>query len=95
MPLRAYGNKRDKSEAAIVKALEALGCDVIRMDKPVDLLIQVPGVKGRPVLAEVKTGKGKLTADQQALIERGWEVWIFRDTDDAVNMVNMVRRMAA
>lgn len=91
--LRRYANKRDLSENAIVSALEQLGCLVIRMDKPVDLLIQVPGVK-RIILGECKTGKGKLTADQSALMAKGWEVWLLRDVQDAVNMVNMVRRAA-
>ena len=92
--LRRYKNKRDASEQAIVKALEDLGCLVIRMDKPVDLLIQVPGIK-RTVLAEVKTGKGKLTDEQTKFMAQGWEVWILRDAADAICMFNMVRRMAA
>jgi hypothetical protein len=94
MGLRRYANKRDTAEQTIVKALEDMSCLVIRMDKPVDLLVQIPGVR-QIILAEVKTGKGKLTEEQEAFISRGWEVWILRDVQDAINMVNMVRRMAA
>ena len=92
--LRRYRNKRDASEASIVAALEGMGCHCYRMDKPVDLLVFIPRT-GDLLLVECKTGKGKLTADQSALMAKGWEVWILRNAADAVTLFNMVRRMAA
>lgn len=91
--LRLYKNKRDAAEKDIVEALRKMGCLVELLDKPVDLLIKVPGVKAA-VLAECKTGKGKLTQEQSAFIASGWEVFILRDVQDAINLVNMVRRAA-
>jgi hypothetical protein len=90
--LRRYANRRDASEPAIVQALEAMGCSVVRMDKPVDLLVRI-GSKN--LLCEVKTGKGKLTKEQEAFMAAGWEVWILRDVQGATAMVNMIRRAAA
>jgi hypothetical protein len=78
--------KRDVEEEIIVGVLRRLGWSVLRIsDKGApDLLI------GRDqttlVLVEVKTGKGKLTPDQ----ERFHAAWqgpaplIFRSSDDAV-----------
>ena len=88
--LRRYANRRDANEAEIVAALEKMGCLVKRMDKPVDLLVQFPG-SGRQVICEVKTPKGKLTEDQQEMLEKGWHVWVLRDVQDAVNMMNVVK----
>ena len=92
MGLRLYKNKRDASETAIVSTLEAMGCSVYRLDKPVDLLIRIGT---RSYLAECKTGKGKLTQEQVKFMASGWEVWILRNEQDAVNMCNMIRRQAA
>jgi hypothetical protein len=97
--LPRYRAKSDLVQPAIVKALRDMGCLVINIRKPVDLLIQFPGSKLQ-VIADAKTprkqgGKDKLTDSQQALIAAGWEVWILRDVQDAVNLVNTVRRQAA
>jgi hypothetical protein len=81
--LRNYANKRDAAEPAIVKALQAAGCSVVRMDKPVDLLI---GYRGCTYLCEVKTGKGKYTEDQKQFFAawRGSSIPILRTVDDVL-----------
>jgi hypothetical protein len=90
MSLRLYKNKRDKSEASIVEALERAGCGVLRMDKPVDLLCFHPGT-GRLFLAECKTGKGKLNPSQQQFASQ-WPVHVLRTADEAINLVNEFRK---
>ncbi len=63
---RAGGGKRDSAEKAIVEALEAVGAEVFKLSgtgNP-DLLVRY---KGRWMPFEVKTGRGVLTRNQQAL----------------------------
>lgn len=60
---RAGGGKRDLSEKPIVEALEAAGARVWRIGgtgNP-DLLVRY---RGRYVPLEVKTGKGRMTENQ-------------------------------
>lgn len=79
--------KRDISEPAIVQALEQSGATVFRLDRPVDLLI---GYRGRTYIAECKTGRGKLNANQVAFIEawKGNTVPVLRTVEDAVDFIN-------
>lgn len=81
MTLRAHGNKRDKSEAAIVETLRKAGCSVYRLDKPCDLIILY---RGAVHLVEVKSGRrGKLTEAQDAF-RAIWPLYIIRDVDGAL-----------
>lgn len=80
MGLRLFANKRDANEAGIVAALEACGCLVYRLDKPVDLIVSR---RGTIHLVEVKTSKGRLTADQRAFAEY-WPIIVLRSVDDAI-----------
>lgn len=76
---RAGGGKRDKSEKDIIQVLEAMGCQVWQLSgtgNP-DLLVKRAG---RFYAFEVKSGKGKLTANQDA---RNWP--ILRSVDDALD----------
>jgi hypothetical protein len=66
---RRYAARRDKSEPAIVKALEASGCFVYR-ELPVDLLVRVPrDPPGVVRLLECKTPRrtGNWTKDARQL----------------------------
>lgn len=78
--------KRDANEPDIVKALEALGVLVERIDKPVDLLCKY---RGRVYLAEVK-GEGvkrrKSQVAQNEFIDL-WEVPILRTVHDVIEIV--------
>ena len=55
--------RRDENEAAIVAALERIGCTVCRLSVPnmPDLLV---GYRGKNYLLEIKSRKGKLTEGQ-------------------------------
>lgn len=67
MGLARHINRRDANEKEIVKALEAIGATVYRLDKPVDLLV---GFRSRTWLLECKTKAGKLTEEQDKFINR-------------------------
>lgn len=86
--MRRVPQKRDASEAEIVRALRASGCSVAFVsgkDVP-DLLI---GLRGRNVVAEVKTGKAKLRPGQAAWADawRGEKPVVLRSVDDALALV--------
>lgn len=75
---RAGGGKRDAVEPAIVSALKAAGCQVWLLSgtgNP-DLLVKRAG---RFYAFEVKSGKAKLTVNQDA---RNWPV--LRSVEDAL-----------
>lgn len=85
MSLKRHNPKRDANEPEIVRALESIGCDVTRLDKPVDLVV---GYRGRTVLLEVKTKDGKLTEDQKKFFQlfRG-EAYIVRTPERAIEVM--------
>lgn len=69
-----YARKRDANEPEIIAALEAIGCTVYALDKPLDLLV---GHGGKTYLLEVKDGAKppswqRVTDDQQKFLE-WWE----------------------
>ena len=78
-------NRRDNNQAAIVSALRQIGCTVITIEKPVDLLV---GLNGVNYLMEVKGLKGKLTAAQVAFMDvyKG-QCAIVRSVEDALAVV--------
>ena len=78
-------NKRDKNEPEIVAALESIGCIVVRLDKPLDLLC---GYKGRNWLLEVKGEGGRLTKDQVEFLE-SWkgQAAVIREAEEAIRIV--------
>lgn len=82
--------KRDASEREIVEVLRQCGVTVYLLDQPVDALL---GYRGKTTLAEFKTGKAKLNANQVRFIEawRGSPVITMRSANDAVAWVNEVR----
>ena len=78
---RAGGGRRDAVEPAIVATLRAIGCQVWHLSgtgNP-DLLVKRAG---RFHVFEVKSGKAKLTANQDA---RNWPV--LRSVDDALREI--------
>lgn len=92
MGLRRYANKRDENEGAIIAALEAMGCIVVRMDKPVDLLVLLPAGRGI-VLVEVKTKRGTLTKGQHEFGEY-WPIHVVRTPEEAIALAQKARRAA-
>ena len=92
MAIRRYNAKRDANEGIIIAALEAMGCLVYRMDTPVDLLVY--NVRsGAILLVEVKTKRGTLTKDQRTFAEY-WPIHVVRTPDEAIALVQNVRRAA-
>lgn len=101
MSLRRYANKRDISEPEIVSTLEQCGFSVVRMNKPVDLIV---GFRGRCWLVECKSsdkGYGKSLNANQAQFDVGWrgpKVVILRSAQDAmdwaVEMASQTERAA-
>ena len=85
-PLRA---RRDASEAAIFDMLRAYGLDVEPTDKPLDAIV---GYAGKTYCVEVKTGKAKLTAFQEAFFAR-WRghAIVLRNVEDAEQFAREVR----
>lgn len=55
MSLARHAKQRDQNERPIIEGLIAIGCTVIQLDKPCDLLV---GYRGRNVLIEVKLPLG-------------------------------------
>ncbi len=90
MKYKGFNAKRDANEGEIVDALEAIGCIVLRLDKPLDLLV---GYRGYNYLIEVKMPKGKLTKDQKKFIPpwRG-QLAVVRTPEQAIDVVTQTVR---
>lgn len=90
MGLSKYANRRDANEPEIIKAFEAMGCTVIQLDAPTDLLL---GIRGLNLLVEVKDGnkppsRRKLTPNQKTF----WAEWNgqkakVETVDDAIALI--------
>lgn len=93
MSLARHNPRRDKSEAAIVKALEAQGCTIARLSGAgvPDLLVARGGAL--VALCEVKSRLGKFTPAQVKFRERwrGPVPVVLRTVDDAIALVQWAR----
>jgi hypothetical protein len=91
MSLNRYAKRRDGNEAAIVAALEAVGCQVERLDRPVDLLV---GFRGQTFLIEVKDPRGRSRLqDEQEVFLRDWSggpAAVVRSEDEALRLIGAV-----
>jgi len=85
MSLNRYAKRRDENEESIVNALEAIGCTVVRLDSPVDLLC---GRGGTNILLECKMPKGRNTKPQQRFFS-GWkgQARVVRTPEEAIEAV--------
>ncbi len=88
MGLKYAIHQVDQNQQAIIAVLEAGGCSVAKIGKPVDLVV---ARRGRSYLIEVKMPKGKLRASQEKFIER-WQasVAIIRSVKDAQLFLSMI-----
>jgi len=91
MKRRGYDNKRDLNEAPIVKAFEAAGALVWRLDQPADLLVCIQEMV---LLVEVKRGRAKLNAKQTETAKL-WPINVIRTPEEAIAFVNSIRKFAA
>jgi hypothetical protein len=85
--LKRHAAKRDVNETQIVRALEKIGCLVLKLDS-IDLLVWRQS-EGRLYLLEVKTksSRSRLTATQQDLLERGWPMTVVTTPQEAIDAV--------
>jgi isopropylmalate/homocitrate/citramalate synthase len=90
-----YGKNVDANQLEIVQALEAIGCDVLEVGWPVDLLV---GYRALNFLIEVKDpnkppSERKLTAEQDSFFKlwRG-QVRKVETADDAIHLVTRAHR---
>jgi hypothetical protein len=79
------GKRRDETEPEIVRALEAVGAEVERLDRPFDLLVWFRG-RLHPLECTGITEYRKRAADQLALLER-WGVPIVRTPTEALRAI--------
>ncbi len=90
MILRRYGNKRDDNEGDIIKALEAIGCSVFRLDTPCDLLC---GYRKRCYLLEVKNpekpkwDRKKTPAQEKFFATWNGQINIVETAEEAIRIV--------
>jgi hypothetical protein len=79
--------KVDANQRAIIKALEKIGCDVVVIGYPVDVLC---GYRCHNYMLEIKNplGRNRLTSAQKEFIEswRG-QVRVVRSVDEAIRLV--------
>ena len=88
MKRRSHAKRVDANQAEIIEALKAIGCSVLVIEEPVDLLV---GHRNVTFLLEVKNPEGfdTLTGKQIQFIEtwRGSPVYVVRSVEEAVNAV--------
>ena len=78
----------DGNQQAIIDVLEAGGCSVEKIGRPVDLLV---GKAGRSYVIEVKQPKGKLRESQEKFFAR-WKghAAILRSVDEAQQFLRTI-----
>jgi hypothetical protein len=81
-----HASRKDANHAEIVEALRTAGAYVWDIELPVDLLV---GYKGKTVLMELKTPRGKWTDLQKAfmLLWTGGTVATVRDIEGALRVL--------
>ena len=70
MTIKRFDARRDEPERLIVKGLQAIGCQVLRIENP-DLLILY---RSQLWLIEVKSPTGRQTRIQRRLVDSGWPI---------------------
>jgi hypothetical protein len=88
MRRHAYNNRRDANEVSIVEAFKAAGAKVWRLERPVDLLLNIGG---QLQLVECKVHKAGLNA-AQIEVARDWPFTVIRSPEEAIELVNSVRK---
>lgn len=86
-------HRKDRSEPAIRKAFEALGCQWVTLHEPVDALVCISGVN---VLIETKNPEARPRAYEvkQTAFIRSWQgpCHYVRTLDDVRQLVTAIRR---
>lgn len=87
--------RRDKSEAGIVKALEAVGAFVYRLTQPVDLLVYY---RERWTLIEIKTPGADMNRkdrEAQRVFCQTFGVPLVTTPEEALRAIGAVTKLAA
>jgi len=86
--VKRYDAQRDLNEPAIVEGLRKLGCSVVLIDEPCDLVV---GSRKRNFLLEVKNldGRGRRKTDNQLDFHATWrgQIDIVESLEEAVEVV--------
>ena len=80
-----YAAKRDATEPDILRALHAAGADYILLE-PFDVLVLF---RGRLIMLDCKTGRGRATRNQAGLLDRGWPLVFVRSPEDALRAIGV------
>jgi hypothetical protein len=95
MTINRWAARTDANKRAIVEALEAAGCSVYDLRRPVDLLI---GAQGKTLLVEIKDGtkspsRRKHTKGQQTFLASwtGGPVATVTDVESALRAIETMR----
>ena len=75
-----HAKRRDANELSIVRSLESVGAQVMRLHE-FDLLVYF---RGQVHMLEVKTGKGVLKDSQRDMMQEGWPLKIVRSEKQAL-----------
>ena len=85
-------HRSDLNSGEIIEALRKMGCLVVVIGRPTDLLV---GVSPWWFVAECKQGKGKYTEDQQQFLKDcetfNLPFLTLRSVDKAIEAVNSIR----
>ncbi len=80
-----YAKARDLNEPQIIKALEAIGCEVEQLDKPVDLAVLY---RGRVRFIEVKNPDGlNVESEEQKEFFKLWPGGFARTPEQAIRII--------
>lgn len=77
--------RRDTTEKPIVKALRQVGAQVLHLTE-FDLLVLY---RGKLFMLDAKTGKGRTTLTQAALLAKGWPLCFVRDEMEALAAIGV------
>ncbi len=86
MSLNRYNARRDANEPAVVKALQQVGAQVIRLDDW-DLLVLY---RRRLFMLDVKMPSGKPTLTQERLLRDGWPLTFVETPDAALRAIGAI-----
>lgn len=79
-------HRSDANASALYAYLEARGCSVARIGRPLDALV---GLRGRSVVVEVKTATGKLRPSQKSFARGFCGAWaVIRTEGDCSLLVS-------
>ena len=87
MSLKRFATRRDSVEPSIIKALRRVGADCILLDTW-DVLILF---RGQLFMLDCKSHRGRITASQQDLIDRGWPLKFAKTPEDALKVIGAVK----